>query len=80
MLETIAAIAIAVIIAWIMFSLVKTVGKYIINGILGLLAMLIINALGIGVPINLLSLIVVALGGLPGLAIVIILHFLGIIF
>ena len=80
MLETIVAIAIALMIGWIMFSIVKSAGKYIINGIVGLLAMLIINAVGIGVPINLLSLLVVALGGLPGLAIVIILHFFGIIF
>jgi hypothetical protein len=80
MWETIAAVVIAIAVAWAVFSIVKTFGKFIINGIVGLLAMLIINALGIGVPVNLLSVIVVALGGLPGLAIVIILHFLRIIF
>jgi hypothetical protein len=80
MLEMIIAIAIALIIGWVMFSIVKSAGKFIINGIVGLLAMLIINAVGIGVPINILSILVVALGGLPGLAIVVILHFLHIIF
>ena len=80
MWETIAAIAIAIVIGWIMFSMVKTFGKYLINGIVGLIAMLVINAVGIGVPINILSILVVALGGLPGLAIVIVLHFLRIIF
>ena len=74
------AVAIALLIAWVVFSMTKDLGKMIANGLLGLLAMLIMNAVGIGVPINILSLIVVAIGGLPGLAIVIILHFIGIIF
>jgi len=80
MLGTIVAVAIALLIAWVVFSMTKDLGKMIANGLLGLLAMLIMNAVGIGVPINILSLIVVAIGGLPGLAIVIILHFIGIIF
>ena len=80
MLDAIVAAGIAIAIAWVVFSIVKTAGKFIANGTVGLLAMFVINAVGIGVPINLLSLVVVALGGLPGLAIVIILHFLHIIF
>ena len=52
----------------------------IINSILGVIAMFILNAIGISVPINLSSIIIVALGGLLGLAIVVVLHFLGVIF
>jgi len=80
MIGTIVAVVIALVIAWIVFSMTKDISKLIANGLLGLLAMLIMNAVGIGVPINLLSIIVVAIGGLPGLGVVVILHFLGIVF
>lgn len=42
--------------------------------------MVVLNLLGVGIPINIVTVIIVALTGIFGLAAIIVLHFLGIMF
>lgn len=75
----------AVVILAILFFVLKNIGKIIINSVLGLAILFIVNyfhLLGyVGKPditINAVSVIVCALGGIPGALIVILLALLGI--
>lgn len=53
----------------------------IYNSVLGLITFLVLNwGLGLGIPIDFWSLAVVALGGVGGVIMVLLLHFLGIAF
>lgn len=53
------------------------VKDFVINSFLGLIALFLLNFLGIGVPINLLSIVISGLLGLAGVAILVILYLFG---
>lgn len=60
--------------------LLKILGGFIINAVLGLVSLFALNALfGIGIAITPLIIFAIAIFGLPGLVIVIILHLIGIV-
>jgi pro-sigmaK processing inhibitor BofA len=80
LLETALAIILSIVAAWLIFESFRDIKKVIFNGIVGLVAMLVLNLLGVGIPINIVTVIIVALTGLFGLAAIIVLHFLGIMF
>lgn len=65
----------------LLFKLVKNVIKLILNGVLGLLALFSFNYIfGTSVAINFWSVVITAIGGIIGFAVVIVLHFLGFAF
>jgi pro-sigmaK processing inhibitor BofA len=78
--ETTIAIILSIIAAWLIFGAFRDIKKVIYNGIVGLVAMVVLNLLGVGIPINIVTVIIVALTGIFGLAAIIVLHFLGIMF
>jgi|GEM_PF-4993757 len=61
------------------FYLVTKIAKYLVaNTILGLLILVIVSFLGLGVPINWMTLIISAVAGIPGAILVILLYLFGI--
>ena len=67
------------IVLYIIFKLGKFLLALLVNVILGFIAIFAINALfGIGIPWNLVVIVVTAILGLPGVALIIILKLIGI--
>ncbi|GAB7014952.1 pro-sigmaK processing inhibitor BofA family protein [Methanogenium cariaci] len=82
MIETILTLGIAVAIAVALWYFLKNVGKLIINSVVGiilLLAFKFFNIMGMGdIPVSLASILICALGGIPGFVILLLLNALGI--
>lgn len=85
MMEELLAILLAVAIAAAIYYLMKKSLTLIINAIAGLITLWLLNAFEVlawfGAPdvqINLVTVLVCALGGLPGALIVVLLHLFGI--
>ncbi|MFH1106438.1 MAG: pro-sigmaK processing inhibitor BofA family protein [Candidatus Micrarchaeota archaeon] len=90
MLQAASAVALAskfsqtdlVIIAGIMIFLAMIIlvllKRFIINSVLGIVAIIILNAAGIGIPLSLTNIIVTAIFGLVGIALLVILKLNGI--
>lgn len=85
MIGTIIVIVLGIIILIALWYLVKNVMHLVFNSILGLLLLFIINFINlfelIGKPniqIDLISLVVCALAGIPGAILLVILHIVGI--
>ena len=67
------------IVLYIIFKIGRLIAGLIVNVILGFISIFAINALfGIGIPWDWIVIIVTALLGLPGVAIIVILKLLGI--
>jgi hypothetical protein len=81
MLVELLMVLIALLIVFVLFKLLKNIVILAINSFLALVGLYLANAfLGLGIAINLWSVLIVALGGIPGLLLVAILNFLGIAF
>ena len=82
MIAEILAFLIALIIVVAVFRFFEEFSwkKLLMNTVAGLVAMLILNLFGFSIPITLLTLFIVAITGLVGLLLIIILHFLGVAF
>ncbi len=77
-------LAAGILIAVVLFFVLKDITKLIINSILGLLILFLVNLTGImntlsrpDIPYSLVNILLCILGGIPGALIVIILHLLG---
>lgn len=74
---------VAILVLIVLYILVKLglrYGKYlVVNSILGIIVLALADFIGIAVPINLFTILVCALAGIPGALLVIILFLLGII-
>lgn len=68
---------VAVLVAYFVLRNAKTLA---INAVLGILVLLAANALGLGVQITVLAVIVCALAGVPGAVLVVLLAYLDIAF
>ena len=67
------------VVLYIIFKIGKLIAGLIVNVILGFISIFAINALfGIGIPWDWIVIIVTALLGLPGVAIIVILKLLGV--
>ncbi len=77
----ITVLLIALIVTYLIFKLVNAldIKKVIMNSIAGIISLLILNALGFNIKLSLLNLVIVALTGFIGLALIIILTFIGLI-
>ena len=62
------------------YSVIKTVKPFIVNAVVGILVLLLFGVFGLGVEITPLVLLVVAIGGIPGAFLVVLLAYLGLAF
>jgi hypothetical protein len=58
-------------------NLGRTIRYLVVNSILGLIVLALAKFLGLAVPINLITVIICALAGIPGAILVILLYLLG---
>jgi hypothetical protein len=72
------ALLVALFLLYLLIRFLKDPLYILANSIVGIVIFLLLNMIfGIGIPINLLSIGVVAIGGLTGVVLVLVLHFLG---
>ncbi|MFB6124831.1 MAG: pro-sigmaK processing inhibitor BofA family protein [Halanaeroarchaeum sp.] len=62
------------------YAVIRAVKPFIVNAVLGLLVLLVAGWFGFGVNISWVVVLVVALGGIPGALLVIILAYVGLVF
>lgn len=68
-----------VLVVFVIFKLGRLILGLLVNSLLGLIAFWAVNALfGLGITINLIVIVVVAILGLPGAILIIILKLLGV--
>jgi len=79
-----AVLAAGVLIAVVLFFVLKDITKLVVNSILGLLTIFLVNIASImeimgrpDIPYSLVNVLLCILGGIPGALIVIVLHLLG---
>jgi len=68
---------VALLIVYLIYRFLKDPVYIIGNSIAGILIFLILNLFGAGIPINVFSVGIVALGGIVGVVLVVLIHFLG---
>jgi inhibitor of the pro-sigma K processing machinery len=68
---------IALLIVYLIFKFLQNPAYIIGNSIMGILIFFILNFLGAGIPIDIFSVGIVAIGGIPGVVLVLLIHFLG---
>lgn len=82
MIESILTLGIAIVIAVALWYFLKNVTKLIINSVVGIVLLLVFNffnIFGMGdIPISLASVLICALGGIPGFVVLLLLNVVGI--
>ena len=68
---------VAIFIVYLIYRFLKNPMYIIANSIMGIVIFFILNLIGVGIPINVFSVGIVAIGGIPGVILVLLLHFLG---
>lgn len=63
---------ISIVIITAMLKSVKKISTIIINSLIGGTLFIILNILGLGLPVNIISIIVTALLGIPGVLLIIV--------
>ncbi len=72
------ALLAAFLLLYLLIKFLKHPGLIIANSIMGIIIFLVLNLFfGLGIPITVFSVGLVAIGGLAGVILVILLHFLG---
>jgi inhibitor of the pro-sigma K processing machinery len=73
-----AALLVALFVLYLLFQFLKNFLLIIFNSVLGLAVLFILNAAyHVGIAIDIWSVAIVGFGGLPGLLIILVLHYLG---
>lgn len=74
-----------IVVAYLLYKVVKSVSTLIINAVVGVILLWLINPLNLmslfgrpDVPINILTVLICAIGGLFGVVLTVVLHLLGI--
>jgi len=80
MLIEIIVLIFAILAAIVIYRILKAVVPLIINSIVALIVLLSLNSIGLGIEISIWSVLTVAIGGVPGLILVVALHLLKIAF
>ena len=62
------------------FRIIKAVKPFVVNAIVGVIVLLLANVLGLGVEITAIAVLIVAIAGIPGAILVILLAYLDIAF
>jgi len=68
---------VALLIVYLLFTFLKNPMYIIANSIMGIVIFVILNLLGFSIDINIFSVGIVAIGGIPGVVLVLLIHFLG---
>jgi SigmaK-factor processing regulatory protein BofA len=76
----IAILAAAVVLLLGSYRVIHTVRPFIVNAVVGLVALILASVFGFGVEITPIVLLIVAIGGVPGALLVILLAYLNIAF
>jgi len=80
-LELIVLILVVIVVLFLLTRGGRFLGRLIINGIVGLVLLYLANlVLADDIPINLLTILICAIGGVAGWLIVLVLHLLGVAF
>lgn len=75
------AILIAIVVLLLgSYRVIHTVRPFIVNAVVGLVALILASLFGFGVEITPIVLLIVAIGGVPGALLVVLLAYLGIAF
>ena len=73
-------LVIALLIVYLILRFLKDPMYIIANSIMGIIIFFVLNLFGVGIPINIFSVGIVAIGGVAGVLLVLIFHFLGLAF
>ena len=80
-MELIVLIVLVVLVAMLVLSRSRTVWGLIVNGLVGVILLFLTNLfLEDNIPINLIAILICAVGGVVGWLVILILHVLGIAF
>lgn len=72
---------VALVAIWLLFALVGNPMALLVNSIIAILILLLLNMLfKVGIPINIITVLIVAIGGIIGLLLVLLLRFLNVAF
>jgi hypothetical protein len=85
MLGQILGIILAVIVAVLLYYFVKSVAALVINAVLGIIVLFLIDLFNLmalfgrpDIPIDIITVLISAIGGVIGVVIVVVLHLLGV--
>jgi hypothetical protein len=74
-------IIVALIVLWLLFVFIQNPIALIVNSIIAFVILFLLNAIfGLGIPINIITILIVAIGGIVGLLLIIILRLMKIAF
>ena len=80
-MELIVLILVVIVVLFLLTRGGRFLGRLIINGIVGLVLLFLTNlVLADDIPINLLTILICAIGGIMGWLIILVLHLLGVAF
>lgn len=80
-MEFVVLILVVIVVLFLLTRGGRFLGRLIINGIVGLVLLFLTNlVLADDIPINLLTVIICAIGGIMGWLIILVLHLLGVAF
>lgn len=79
MIIEIVGLFLAVLICYALFKIFKVTTHLIINSVAGFFFLLLLSVLGITIKITLFSILVIAICGIPGVLILLIFQFFGLI-
>jgi len=80
-MELIILIVLVVLVVLVLLSRSRTVWGLIVNGVIGVILLLVTNLfLEDDIPINLIAVLICAIGGVVGWLVILILHLLGVAF
>ena len=78
LLVEVATLLLAIVLIYVLWNVLKNVGHLVVNSIMGIIIFWLLNEFfGLGIPIYWLSILVVAIAGIPGVLLVLLIHFLG---
>ncbi len=81
MVELVVLILVVVVVLLVLTRGARYLGHLIVNGIVGVVLLLLTNlVLADDIPLNLLTILICALGGIVGWLIILVLHLLGVAF
>jgi len=72
---------VALIVLWLLLVFVQNPVALLVNSIIAIVILFLLNAIfGLGIPINIITVLIVAIGGIVGLLLIIILRMMKVAF
>ncbi len=71
------ALIFALFLLYLLMNFITDPIGIVLNSVIGIIALLIINLMGVGVPINIITVGIVAIGGILGLFLILLIRLLG---